>query len=118
MGLRMTRRWLWLAWLLAALPGSQTALAEGVGSNSCEIMLAHVNVNVNVNVKACAYGERDPGASLRVYIGRRQFETPDDATRLDLYGVSVATLAGLGSQRRVIVSTARASALVSRAMVS
>jgi hypothetical protein len=114
MGLRMTRRWLWLAWLLATLPGSQTALAEGVGSNSCEIMLAHVNVNV----KACAYGERDPGASLRVYIGRRQFETPDDATRLDLYGVSVATLAGLGSQRRVIVSTARASALVSRAMVS
>jgi hypothetical protein len=87
-------------------------LADGVGSNGCEIMLFHVDV------RACAYGERDPGASLRVYIGRRPFETPDDATRLDLYGVPVATLAGLGPQRRLIVSTALASALVSRAMVS
>ncbi|AHE98967.1 hypothetical protein THITH_12670 [Thioalkalivibrio paradoxus ARh 1] len=64
----------------AAVDESFGAVSEALGSagNWCEIIFLHLNV------KACVFEQRDSGASLRIYIGRKEFETPDDVMGLDL----------------------------------
>ncbi|OOG28099.1 hypothetical protein B1C78_01920 [Thioalkalivibrio denitrificans] len=55
-------------------------VSEALGSAAdwCEIIFLHQNV------KACVHADGDDASELRVYIGRKQFEKPDEATLVEM----------------------------------
>jgi hypothetical protein len=56
----------------------QVSEALGSAARWCEIMFLHQNV------KACVHEGGDSAPALRVYIGRKEFQKPDEATLVEL----------------------------------